>query len=270
MSPQPRPGQAPRDLREIARSVAENPTVGKRILRSRAMRSHRRAVQSKGAMASYALSGLQKVVSFGFGQIPVPVVGNVADKAWSYANDKAREARLGHNRAMAVSSSDKVKFSLKAIGGEMADLDNHRWKIAHAIEQCNKAEADQSRPPCDQVVRLWAKRKYLTRRIEKLEANLLAMQGVIDATKEWLEEVKASGNLKTEQELTQQASSHLQNLRNADHGEGREEFCMFGTKSWTSQKSVPTSEFADFFVKAAGEVSAAALTDPVGDALGEI
>lgn len=270
MSPQPtRPNQAPRDLREIARIVAENPTVGKKILRSRAMRSHRRAVQSKGAAASYALKGVQKVVSFGFGQIPVPVVGSVLDKAWGVANDAARKARLGHNKAMAVSPADQVKFKLKSLGSEMGDLDSHRWKIAHAIEQCNKAEADTTRPPCDQVVRLWAKRKYLTHRIVKLEMMLTAMQAVIDVTRAWLDDVKASGNLKTENELTQAVAPHLRALQGADHSECREEFCVYGTKDWTKKTSVASTEFNDFFKKV-GDVAEVAFGDPLGDALGEL
>lgn len=270
MPPQPRGNQPPRDLREIARLVAENPTVGKKFLRSRAMRSHRRAVQSKGAAASYAAAGAKKLVSFGFGQIPVPVVGSVLDKAWGFANEKAREMRLAHNMGIATSDTDKVKFSLKAIGGEMADLDHHRWKIAHAIEQCNKAESDQARPACDQVVRLWAKRKYLSLRVQKLRVCLVAMRGVIDATEAWLESVEKTGSLKTEQELTQQAAPYLTNLKQADHTDCRDEFCTFGTKDWTTKRSVPTSDFSQFFIKAVGEVSAVGLDDPVGDALGEI
>ena len=47
------------------------------------------------------------------------------------------------NVSMNVPNDEKVKFSLKAIGGDMASLDRFRWKIAHAIEQCNKAESAQ-------------------------------------------------------------------------------------------------------------------------------
>jgi hypothetical protein len=264
------PNQPPRDLRVIAQQVAEHPTLAKKVLRSKALGSHRRAVQSKGAAASYAVKALQKVVSFGFGQIPVPAVGSVLDKAWGFAGDKARDYHLDRHTGMAVSPADKVKFELKAIGGRMANLDRSRWKIAHAIEQCNKAEADQKHAPCDRVVRLWAKRKYLDLRIEKLKVDLATMQGVITATEDWLKTVEAGGSIKTEQELTQAAGSHVASLKNADHSECRNVYCMYGTKDWTSQKSVPTSGLAKHFMQISGEVTALAAGDPVSDALGEI
>lgn len=170
--PAPPPSIAARDLQEIAKVVVANPTIGKRILHSKFLSPHRRAVQSPGAAASYAASALKKAGTLALGQIPVPAVGSIIDKAWTATCDAIR-TKVHTSRIEAPANlGERVKFELKEIGGMVEDWDSYRWKIAHSVEQFNKAvnevKTQPTNAPCDTWVRVWAKYYYIGSRIAKL------------------------------------------------------------------------------------------------------
>lgn len=265
--------KTPRDLEGIAKTVVANPTLGKRFLHSKILSPHRRAVQSKEAMASYVASGLRKGVSLGLGQIPVPVVGAVVDKAFGAACDAIRKKHLQHHVTYPANLDERVKFELKDIGGEVEDWDRYRWKISHAVEQYNKTtmEVQQgiSSAPCDTWVRVWSKYYYLGSRIGKLRESVEAMRAILLEVDTWLDSVEQSyGN--TQLQIKALYDKDIAQLKTMQvHDTCSDTKCMFKQGQWTSQKSVPTSEGALFLVKGASKVAEILLNDPISDAVDE-
>jgi hypothetical protein len=262
--------QAPRDLHEIAKTVIANPTVGKKVLHSSFLSPHRRAVQSKGAFASYALGGLKKGVTIALGQIPVPMVGSLLDKAWTAANDKIR-AKLHKNHINAVNTEEKVKFRLKELGNDVGDWDRYRWKIAHAVEQFNKVSAEVQKgidsAPCDTWVRVWAKYEYLASRIAKLRVSVEAMRATLDACDEWLDSVEQACTTKEPQIRAMYDKDVAQLKLMQVHDTCSDTKCMFKKGQWTAKANVPTSSMADFFIKATSTTLDIVADDPIGDAV---
>lgn len=263
--------QSPRDLQQIAKTVVSNPTVGKKILHSAFFDPHRRAVQSKGAFASYAAAGVKKGVSIALGQIPVPLVGAILDKAWTAANEAIR-VKLHQNHITPVATNEeKVKFELKDLGNDVGDWDRYRWKIAHAVEQYNKV-TDQVRQgissaPCDTWIRVWAKYYYLAARVAKLRASVEAMRAVLKETDEWLDGVeKAYSTNQTQlQALYDKDVNGLKTMQ--VHDTCADTKCMFKQGMWTSKGNVPTSDAANFFIAATSKVVNVLLDDPISDAV---
>jgi hypothetical protein len=263
--------QSARDLQQIAKSVVANPTVGKKVLHSSFFDPHRRAVQSKGAFGSYVASGVKKGVSIALGQIPVPAVGMILDKAWSAANDAIR-TKLHQNHITSVATTEeKVKFELKEIGSDVADWDRYRWKIAHAVEQYNKVtnEVRQaiSSAPCDTWVRVWAKYYYLASRIAKLRASVEAVRAILKEVDEWLEGVEKSYS-STQAQIQGLFDKDVAGLKIMQvHDTCSDTKCMFKQGQWTAKANVPTSDAANFFIAATSKAVSVMLDDPISDAV---
>lgn len=260
-----------KNLQQIGASVAVNPTIGKRVRHSKIVSPFRRAGQSPGALASAAAGAVQKGVSVAFGQIPVPLVGSVLDKAWGLLGDKLRDYHVAGHLKGNPSNEDKVKFELKAIGGAVADWDNYRWKVNHAAEQYNKAAAQFSetatKAPCDAWVRVWAKFYYLISRVDKLRESVEAVRAICDATDEWLITVETNAK-KGHEELKKQYDKEVAMLKQMQvHDTCSEDKCMFKTGSYVAKANVPTSGTALFLIKGVSEISKLALSDPLSTAV---
>lgn len=267
--------QSARDLQGIAKSMVANPSVGKRIRHSRAFSPFRRAGQSKGAFASATFGLVQKGVSTAIGLIPVPVVGSLVDKAWGKLNELGRAKHYKQHIDFPVNSADRVKFELKTIGDEVADLDRYRWKISKAVANYNKVASEVMQgidsAPCDAWVRVWAKYYYLGSRIGKLRDAIDGLQAILLEADIWLDQVEQSYEKPFEQMKAQYEKDvrQLKTMAGA-HEACSKHTCMFKMGRWTDKPTVPTSRVANFFVKAAGELSTTFGDDPVGDAVGEI
>jgi len=263
--------QQAKNLQQIGASVAANPTIGKKIRHSGSLSPFRRAVQSKGAFASATAGAIKKGVSVAFGQIPVPGVGMVLDKAWGIMGDKLREHHISSHLKAPADPADKVKFELKAIGGMVADWDSYRWKVNHAVEQYNKAAGEFSqvatKAPCDAWVRMWAKFYYLLSRVNKLREGVEAVRAVCDATDEWLTSVENNVKNAHEQIKVQYNKEVLQLKQMQVHDTCSSSKCMFGTSNYTDQANVPTSGAALFMIKGASTVTKAVMSDPLGDSV---
>lgn len=263
----------PRDLVEIAQSVVANPSAFKKVLRSGFLAPHRRAVQSKGAFASYAMAGVKKAGSIALGTIPVPVVGSVIDRAWEAA-DTAVRARLHANHVKyPVDLAEKVKFELKSLGDEVGKWDGYRWKITHAVTQYNKtarnAMQSMDSAPCDTWVRVWTKYLYLGSRIGKLRASIEAVRAVLDETSKWLDEVEQQYTAAQAQVKVQYEKDVAQLRMMQVHDSCSDVKCMFKKGQYTKQSSVPTSDAALFFIKTTSKV-VAAIGDPTSDIIDEV
>jgi hypothetical protein len=260
--------QSPRNLEEIAQSVVAHPTVGKKFLHSSVFAPHRRAVQSKGAAASYALGGLKKLGSIALAQIPVPAVGAIVDKAWVACAEALRAKHHKNHVAYPVDLAEKVKFELKDLGKDVEQWDNHRWKVSHAAEQYNKAAQgalkSMETAPCDTWVRVWAKYLYLGKRIGRLRASIDAMRAVLLEMDAWLDSVEQSYDA-THTQLKAQYDKDVTQLKTMQaHDTCSDVKCMFKSGQYTKLASVPTSDAANFLIKAAATV-AAAVGDPTSD-----
>ncbi len=260
-----------RDLEKIAKTVVENPTIGKTVLRSTALASIRSSIQSKGAFASAAATGVRKGVSLALGQIPVPMVGSVLDAAWSKACDVLRSKMHGKHVDCPVNAADKVKFELKEIGSQVEDWDRYRWKISHAVEEYNKASAEALKgiasAPCDTWVRVWAKFLYLGSRIQKLRESVEAMRAILKEVDDWLVSVETSYEAAHKQVESQYQKDVAQLKTMQVHDTCSDTKCMFKKGQWTSSMSVPTSDAAKFFIKAAATTVAIVGDDPIGNAV---
>jgi hypothetical protein len=261
--------QQPKNLQQIGASVAANPTIGKRVRHSGPLAGFRRAVQSKGAFASATAGAVQKGVSIAFGQIPVPGVGMILDKAWGLLGEKLRTYHVASHLKAPANPADKVKFELKHIGEMVADWDGYRWKVNHAVEQYNKTAAEFSKTateaPCDSWVRMWAKFYYLISRVDKLRESVEAVRAICDATDEWL--VAVETNVKSAHEtIKTQYEKEVGQLKQMQvHDTCSDAKCMFKPGSYLAQASVPTSGAALFMIKGVSAVSKMAMSDPLGD-----
>jgi hypothetical protein len=257
--------QSKKNLQEIGASVAANPTIGKRVRHSKHLSPFRRAGQSKGAFASATAGAVKKGVSIAFGQIPVPGVGMVLDKAWTLLAEKLRAYHVAEHIKGAPDNADKVKFELKAIGGAVADWDNYRWKVNHAAEQYKKAAAEFSETateaPCDSWVRVWAKFYYLISRVDKLRESVEAVRAICDATDEWLTDVETSIKREHQQIKAQYDKEKVQLGQMQVHDTCSDDKCMFKQGSYMAKASVPTSGVALYMIKGASTVAAMAMDD---------
>ena len=273
------PGAAPappplaRDLRQIAQLVLAFPSIGKKILHSKFLSSHRSGVQSQGAAASYVASGMQKGVSAGLSVIPVPVVGTLLDKAWTAACEALRsKLHSGHTTATAT-PEERVKFELKDLGDTVGEWDRYRWKVTHAVEEYNKAtrELQQSlaKAPCDAWVRMWVKYLYLEKRVTVLRESVEAVRGILNETDGWLVSVEADYKTAYHQIESQykQSVAQLQSAGMAAHEKCSDTKCMFKKAEWTSSRLVPTSDAAKFLVKGVSVVANVLANDPIGDSI---
>ncbi len=245
----------PRDLVDLAQDYATNPSILKKSLRSKAFSSMRRGYNAPGsAAASIAAKAGGVMIS----KIPVPIVSDILVLAWDKAagvlRSKSHESKLGKPD---VSQSDKIKFSLKELGGTVGDWDNYRWKITHAVEQVNK-QTDEAKKmesaPCDQWVKLLAKRLYLKKRIGKLRASVVSVQALCNATLEWLDKVETDVQ-SNEMSTAALYNQDIMQLKKMAHEGCTDEFCMHSNKKWTSKRAVPTSDAAAFLIKVAGTAS---------------
>lgn len=260
--------QSQRDLVEIAQSVVAHPTVGKKILHSKFLSPHRRAVQSPGAFASYAAGAVKKGVSIALSQIPVPLVGSILDKAWDACTAALRAKHHANHVAYPVNLTDKVKFELKDLGGEVGNWDGYRWKVTHAVEQYNKAAQAAMQgiatAPCDTWVRVWAKYIYLGSRIGKLRASIEAMRAVLLEMDVWLDSVEQS-YAATQTQIKTQYDKDVTQLKTMQvHDSCSDVKCIFKQGQYTKQASVPTSDAATFLIKATS-TTLAAMGDPTAD-----
>jgi hypothetical protein len=272
LSPAGAPAPLPaRDLKKIAELVLGNPSVGKRILHSKFLSSHRSGVQSTGAAASYVASGVQKGVSAGLGAIPVPVVGSVIDKAWTAACEALRKHLHAGHIGGSATPEERVKFELKEIGDTVGDWDRYRWKITHAVEEYNKATKDiqLANAPCDTWVRIWVKYLYLEKRVRLLRASVEAVRGVLNQTEAWLATVETSYHTAGKQIESQYVQS-VEQLKAGGmqaHEKCSDTKCMFKKAEWTSSRLVPTSDAAKYLVKGVTVVANVFGDDPIGDAI---
>ncbi|MGD0223073.1 MAG: hypothetical protein ABSF71_12110 [Terriglobia bacterium] len=263
--------QSARDLQEIAKTVVANPTVGKKILHSSFLSSHRSAVQSKGAFASYAGKGIQKGVSIALNQIPIPLVGSVLDKAWTAACEAIRSKVHQKHVDYPGNVGERVKFELKEISSQVEDWDRYRWKVAHAVEQYNKVctEVQQgiSSAPCDTWVRVWAKYYYLGSRIGKLRESIEAMRAIVLEVDVWLDSVEQSYGTTHQQIKTLYDRDAAQLKTMQVHDTCADTKCMFKQGQWTNSMSVPTSDAAKFFIQATSTALKIVADDPISDAV---
>jgi hypothetical protein len=241
------------------------------MLRSKFISPFRSAVQSKGAAASFVGGAIQKGVSLALGQIPVPVVDKLLDKAWNTLCEVIRTK--GHKLHLDYPSNlgEKVKFELKEIGGEVEDWDRYRWKIAHAIEQYNKTSSEVERgissAPCDTWVRVWAKYYYMNSRIGKLRESVEAMRAILLEVDTWLDKVEDDVS-RYHPRVESQYQKDLIHLKTMQvHDTCSDTKCMFKQGQWTSKANVPTSGAAKFFIKAASTAIDSVSGDPIGDAV---
>lgn len=264
--------QSQRDLVEIAQSVVANPTIFKKALRSGFAMPHRKAVQSKGALASYAMGGVKKAGAIALTFIPVPAVGSVLTKAWDVA-DQAIRAKLHANHVKAPANlGEKVKFELKDLASEVENWDGYRWKVAHAVEQYNTAAQGAMQgidsAPCDTWVRVWAKYLYLGSRIAKLRASIEAMRAVLLEVDVWLDSVEQS-YASTQTQLKAQYDKDVAQLKTMQvHDSCSDVKCMFKQGQYTKQASVPTSDAAQHFIKITSNVMTS-IGDPTADIIAE-
>ena len=263
--------QSARDLQEIGKTVAANPTIGKRVLHSSFLSSHRSAVQSKGAFGSYVAAGVQKGVSIALNHIPVPALGGLLDKAWTAACKKIRSKTHERHVHYPANPGDKVKFELKEIGSQVEDWDRYRWKVAHAVEQYNKVcgEVMQgiNKAPCDTWVRVWAKYYYLGSRIGKLRESVEAMRAICEEVDGWLDTVEQAYGA-SQQQIKAQYDKDVTQLKTMQvHDTCSDTKCMFKQGQYTSGATVPTSDGAMFFIKAASAAVTIVADDPISDAV---
>lgn len=262
--------QSARDLQDIAKSVVANPTVFKKVRHSGALSPFRRTVQSKGAMASGAASVAKKGVSVAIGFIPLPVLPALLDKAWDKLSEylKARQ-RNAHIQSPA-NLDEKVKFELKTIGEEVANWDNYRWKVQHAVEQFNKAatEATQSMAttPCDTWVRVWAKYYYLGQRMEKLRFSVEAVRAVTEEVDVWLLSVEQSYEEAFGKADVQYKTDVAQLKTGQFHDSCSDNKCMFKSGQYLKQMTVPTSDASKYFIKGVS-MAVGSVTDKLSSAV---
>lgn len=234
-------------------------------------------MQGGGSLGSKGMSVVGTLVKGGFGLIPVPVVGAVCKKAWDAGDKLVREKLHKNNLKNAVSIEQKVKFELKAIGGEVAEWDRYRWKIAHAVEQFNKTsseiQAGISSAPCDAWVRVWAKYEYLLARIAKLRTSVEMMRAVLDETDKWLDEVETACTNKGPQiqALYDKDVSRFKNVDVRIHDACSDYKCVYGTGAWEKKGDVPTSGAAKFFINATSKSLELGFdNDPLGFAVDQV
>jgi hypothetical protein len=266
-----------RDLKDIGNKVAANPSLAKRFLRSGAFSSYRR-LGGKGTVSGL-LKMTQTVVSAGLGNIPIPGVGGLLERAFDNTCNAIR-AKVHNDKAKALSYAvapeDKIKFELKELGAAVADWDGYRWKITHAIDEYKKATTEilsanyGGRPPCDAWVRVWAKYFYRHSRIQKFHTSVQAVTELAKELDKWLDSVDDAAT-KEEAKLDaayKLAFEDLKKLPADDHKECSEYKCIFNTKAWTSATYVPTSNEALFLIKGAKYVWSWGVGDPLGTAAG--
>ncbi len=246
--------QSTRDLEEIGKMIVANPSVGKKVRHSQFLHPLRRAVQSPGAAASFAFSTVQKLASAATNLIPVPMVGSIVDKAWTKACNLIRQYHHKRKIKYPANLAERVKFELKEIGAQVADWDRFRWKISHAVEQYNKAceelRSSSDKPPCDMWVRFWAKYYYLGSRIGRLRESMEAMRAIMEEVDVWLMQVEENYS-RAHTVMEAQYRAEFEQLKKMQvHDNCSDTKCMFKQAEWTSSAFVPTSDAAQFFIKA--------------------
>lgn len=262
--------QSARDLQEIAKSVVGNPTIFKKIRHSGSLSPFRRTVQSKGSMASGAASVMKKGVSVAIGFIPLPVLPALMDKAWDRLATHLKSRQRNAHIECPANLEEKVKFELKTIGDEVANWDNYRWKVQHAVEQFNKAAtaatASMATTPCDTWVRVWAKYYYLGQRMEKLRFSVEAVRAVTEEVDVWLmsveqsyEEAFAKADAQYKTDVTQLKTGQF-------HDTCSDNKCMFKSGQYLQQFTVPTSDASKYFIKGVS-MAVGSVTDKLSDAV---
>ena len=240
---------SPRNLASLAEDYATNPSILKKTLRSRAFASVRSGVNAKKSGAATVAT---KAVGVLIKKIPVPIVNDLLALAW----DKTAEAlrKKSHMNKLGrpgVTEADKIKFSLKGLGGTVSNWDKYRWKITHGIEQVNKqtdAAKEMASAPCDQWVKLLAKRLYLRKRMAKLRASVVSVQALCDETLKWLDNVEV--NVQANEAATSALyDKDVSQLKKMAHEGCTPEFCMHSTKKWGSRKAVPTANAVAYLNK---------------------
>lgn len=266
-----------RDLKEIGEKVAANPSLAKRFLRSGAFSSYRR-LAGKGTVSGLLKMG-QSAISAGLGNIPIPGVGGVIERAFDNTCNLIRRKihkDKANNLTYAVAPEDKIKFELKELGATVADWDGYRWKVQHAVDEYKKATTDilkadyGGRPPCDAWVRVFAKYYYIHSRVKKFQASVTSVLELAKELDKWLDAVDKAATAE-EAKLDaayQTAHATLANLPSDDHEPCSEYKCMFKTKSWTCATYVPTSNEALFLVRGAKYVWSWGVGDPITTAVG--
>ncbi len=256
----------PQDLVELAEEYVNNPSIGKRIRRSRALAGIRRGVHKPGVTW---LNMSAKGIGFGISKIPVPILNDLLKAAWT-ATVKNLKAH-SHKTALggSPSTADRVKFELKELGDTVGQWDRYRWKIAHAIEEVNKQVEEckkMTNAPCDLWVKLLAKRMYLVKRVAKLRVSVVAVQEICHVTLTWLDQVEQNLELneqKTEQ-IFKKDVAQLKRFAGA-HGGCSPEFCMHQARTPSMRRSVPVRDWSRWLVSATGTVTSnmAGEVDPI-------
>lgn len=230
------------DLRDVAKTRAENPSLKARFLHSKAVTSIRRGLQSPGAAMA---TGARKTgkVAITLVAVPFPGVGDVLkeayDKFMQWARTKSNELDLRNKGS--ISPAEYVKFSFKTIGGQVENWDRFRWKIKEAAEQLNR-EIDNFNlkekaggHTCEDWVRLFEAKAYLERRIRKLNESLDAVQAIREKMNEWLKEVETHQKPfleKLDQEYEKEYSNAFLWISDeALHAQCNDDYCTHSTKN---------------------------------------
>ncbi len=229
-----------RALWNIAKEMAENPSLWQRIKHSKRADPARRYQGDlkhghykrffkrvgKGIMTD----GVSKLTQF----IPIPIVkditGKVYDKMSAFAVAKSHQYNLNHAKDVGT----KAKFMIKDL--DVGDLDRYRWKITDSLQTFNKLASyalnnlEDTAAICNDWGKAMSKYYYVRRRVGKMRVALAGLQETIDTTEAWLTEVEnARGEWGTLLELEKEfisVSSEIVKVEGDAHAKCYSSFCV--------------------------------------------
>lgn len=189
------------DVWKYAAAKVSNKGILSRVAHSGRFHGIRSAVNSKGSFGSKALGALTAVGRASLGLIPIPVIGSLIATAQSAIEGKVRTYLHKKHTEGKVASSDPeyVKFSLKEASVE--DLDRYRFKVEHAVAECNKAlmtwgtikaAAESSGGRCNAKLELAMAIEQANRRMDIFDKSVLELETLMRVSREWSEQLRAS------------------------------------------------------------------------------
>lgn len=221
----------PRDLWDIGRKVAYNPSWGKRILHSSfADPFRRKSVSRIGTMV------IKGAITF----IPVPaiakdIISTAVEKGLQFARKKQLEYKK--NKHQTGDMAHKVKWGWKDL--DLEDMDRYRWKVKHAADMLKEAvdtliqNAPVTASICNDVVRAISKKEYLDKRIQKIREQLEITTQLCTLTDQWLTQIEQWVQTNNYQEILESFARVAQQLPDNDeqHMKCDKEYCAHGDKA---------------------------------------
>ena len=192
--PEP-PGNRPEatEIWAFAKVIAESPEVKQKIWHSKALVKLRRAFGSPKRASTTVVKGLGQAVTWGFKQIPVPVLKDLLATLSDAASAAIRSAKHKHNvNKGGDDTATKVKYMWKHF--DVKEMDRYRWKVTNCLENINKLaaklSADQEKPTLGKLQSLAYEYNYAFTRVRKLNDRCDLIQAAVDLTRSWLNDVE--------------------------------------------------------------------------------